>query len=102
MSNFRDMYENQIKDAMVKKFGYTNPMQIPKLDKIVVNMGVGEAKENAKLLDAAIKDMETITGQKAVTTTAKKAVANFKIVRVCQLDVRLPYVARRCTSLQSV
>ena len=79
MSNFRELYDSQIKDAMVKKFGYTNPMQIPKLDKIVVNMGVGEAKENAKLLEAAVKDMETITGQKAVTTTAKKAVANFKI-----------------------
>ena len=64
---------------MVKKFGYKNIMEVPKLDKIVVNMGVGEAKENAKLLDAAVKEMETITGQKAVTTKAKKSVANFKI-----------------------
>ena len=79
MSRLREMYENEIKDAMVKKFGYKNPMEIPKLDKIVVNMGVGEAKENAKLLEAAVKDMETITGQKAVTTKAKNAVANFKI-----------------------
>ena len=79
MSRLREQYENEIKDAMIKKFGYKNTMEIPKLDKIVVNMGVGEAKENAKLLEAAVKDMETITGQKAVTTKAKNAVANFKI-----------------------
>ena len=79
MSRLKEQYENEIKDALVKKFGYKNPMEIPKLDKIVVNMGVGEAKENAKLLEAAVKDMETITGQKAVTTKAKNAVANFKI-----------------------
>ena len=79
MSRLREQYENEIKDAMVKKFGYKNTMEIPKLDKIVVNMGVGEAKENAKILDAAVKDMETITGQKAVTTKAKNAIANFKI-----------------------
>ncbi len=79
MSRLKEQYENEIKDAMVKKFGYKNVMEIPKLDKIVVNMGVGEAKENAKLLEAAVKDMETITGQKAVTTKAKKAIANFKI-----------------------
>ena len=79
MSRLREQYENEIKDAMVKKFGYKNAMEIPKLDKIVVNMGVGEAKENAKILDAAVKDMEAITGQKAVTTKAKNAIANFKI-----------------------
>ena len=79
MSRLREQYENEIKDAMVKKFGYKNSMEIPKLDKIVVNMGVGEAKENAKVLEAAVKDMETITGQKAVTTKAKNAIANFKI-----------------------
>ena len=79
MSRLREQYENEIKDAMVKKFGYKNTMEIPKLDKIVVNMGVGEAKENAKILEAAVKDMEIITGQKAVTTKAKNAIANFKI-----------------------
>ena len=79
MSRLKEQYENEIKEALVKKFGYKNPMEIPKLDKIVVNMGVGEAKENAKILEAAVKDMETITGQKAVTTKAKNAVANFKI-----------------------
>ena len=79
MSRLKEQYEQEIKDAMVKKFGYKNVMEIPKLDKIVVNMGVGEAKENAKILDAAVKDMETITGQKAIKTKAKKAIANFKI-----------------------
>ena len=79
MSRLYDMYKNEIVDAMIKKFEYKNIMEVPKLDKIVVNMGVGEAKENAKLLDAAIKDMETITGQKAIKTRAKNSVANFKI-----------------------
>ena len=79
MSRLKDLYKNEIMDAMVKKFGYKNVMEIPKLEKIVVNMGVGEAKENAKLLDPAIADMELITGQKAVATKAKKSVANFKI-----------------------
>lgn len=73
------MYSNEIKDAMMKKFGYKNVMQIPKLEKIVINMGVGEARENAKVLDAAVKDLETISGQKAVITRAKKSVANFKL-----------------------
>lgn len=79
MSRLKEQYENEIKDAMIKKFGYKNTMEVPKLDKIVVNMGVGEAKENAKFLEAAVKDMEAITGQKAVTTKAKNAIANFKI-----------------------
>ena len=79
MSRLRETYKNEIVDAMTKKFGYANVMQVPKLDKIVINMGVGEAKDNAKVLDAAVKDLETITGQKAVLTRAKKSVANFKI-----------------------
>lgn len=79
MARLKEMYQSEIVDAMIKKFGYKNIMEVPKLDKIVVNMGVGEAKENAKLLEAAIKDMETITGQKAVSTKAKNAIANFKI-----------------------
>ena len=79
MSRLKEQYQNEIVDAMIKKFGYKNIMEVPKLDKIVVNMGVGEAKENAKVLEAAIKDMETITGQKAVSTKAKNAIANFKI-----------------------
>ncbi len=79
MSRLKDQYQNEIVDAMMKKFGYKNKLQAPKLDKIVLNMGVGEAKENAKILDAAVKDMETIAGQKAVITKAKNSIANFKI-----------------------
>ena len=79
MSRLKDTYLNEIKDAMQKKFEYKNEMQIPKLDKIVINMGVGEAKENRKVLDTAVKDLETITGQKAVVTRAKNSVANFKL-----------------------
>ena len=79
MSRLRDTYENEIVDAMMKKFGYKNKMQVPKLEKIVVNMGVGEAKENAKILESAMKDMETITGQKPVATKAKHSIANFKL-----------------------
>ena len=78
-SRLKDMYKNEIVDAMIKKFGYKNVMEVPKLDKIVVNMGVGEAKENAKVLEAAVGDMEIITGQKAIITKAKHSIANFKI-----------------------
>ena len=79
MSRLKDLYKDEIADAMQKKFGYKNVMEIPKLDKIVINMGVGEAKENAKALESAVKDLETITGQKAVLTKAKGSIANFKI-----------------------
>lgn len=79
MSRLKDIYKNEIVDTMVKKFGYKNIMEVPKFDKIVVNMGVGEAKENVKLLDSAMADMQLITGQKPVSTKAKKSVANFKI-----------------------
>ena len=79
MTRLEELYKNEIMDAMTKKFGYKNVMEVPKLAKIVVNMGVGEAKENAKVLDAAIEDMELITGQKAIKTKAKKSVANFKL-----------------------
>ncbi len=78
-SRLKEMYQNEIVPALTKKFGYKNVMQVPKLDKIVVNMGVGEAKENAKLLESAMKDLEIITGQKPIMTTAKKSIANFKI-----------------------
>ena len=79
MTRLKETYLNEIADAMQKKFGYKNVMQIPKLDKIVINMGVGEAKENAKALESACKDMESISGQKPIITKAKKSVANFKI-----------------------
>ena len=79
MSRLRELYDNEITKKMTEKFGYKNPMMVPKIDKIVINMGVGEAKENSKLLDTAVKEMETISGQKAVLTRAKNSVANFKI-----------------------
>ena len=79
MSRLKEQYQNEIVDAMIKKFGYKNIMEVPKLDKVVINMGVGEAKENAKVLESAIADMEKIAGQKAVVTRAKNSVANFKI-----------------------
>ncbi len=79
MSRYKDLYKNEIVDAMKNKFGYENIMQVPKLEKIVVNIGVGEAKENAKVLDAACADLEKITGQKPIITKAKKSIANFKL-----------------------
>ena len=78
-SRLKEQYNTEIREALTKKFGYTNVMQVPKLDKITVNMAIGEAKENEKVLDSAIKDLETITGQKVVKTRAKKSIANFKI-----------------------
>jgi large subunit ribosomal protein L5 len=79
VSRLKDQYKSEIMDAMQKKFGYKNVMEIPKIEKIVINMGVGEAKDNAKALEGAVADMETITGQKAVITKSKKSIANFKI-----------------------
>lgn len=79
MSRLKDFYYSDVVDAMTKKFGYKNKMQVPKLDKIVINMAVGEAKENAKVLEVAAKDLEMISGQKPVITKAKKSVANFKL-----------------------
>ena len=79
MARLKETYQNEIVEAMIKKFGYKNIMEVPKLDKVVINMGVGEAKENAKLLESAMKDMEKIAGQKPVATKAKNSIANFKL-----------------------
>lgn len=79
MSRYKEMYNNEVVAAMEKKFGYKNTLQVPKLEKIVINMGIGEAKENAKILEAAMKDLEIISGQKPVITKAKNSIANFKI-----------------------
>ena len=89
MSRLKDQYQNEIIDAMTKKFGYKNIMEVPKLSKIVINMGVGEAKENAKILESAMKDMETISGQKPVTTMGKNSIANFKLREGMPMDVKL-------------
>ncbi len=79
MTVMRAKYEQEVKKALMEKYGYKSPMQIPKLDKIVVNIGVGEARDNAKALEAAVTDLAAITGQQPVITKAKKSVANFKI-----------------------
>lgn len=79
MSRMQDKYTGEVAPALMKKFSYKSTMQIPKLEKIVVNIGLGEAKENAKALDSAVADLAAITGQKPVITKAKKSVAAFKV-----------------------
>jgi len=79
VSRLREFYDKEVIAAMMKKFEYKNVMEVPKLNKIVVNMAIGEAKENVKVLEAAMADMELITGQKAVITKAKHSIANFKL-----------------------
>jgi len=79
VSRLQEKYTNEVVQALMEKFGYKNIMEVPKLEKIVINMGVGEAKDNAKVLDSAIADLQLITGQKPVLTRAKKSIANFKI-----------------------
>ena len=79
MSRLRELYDNEISKQMTEKFGYANPMMVPKLDKIVINIGVGEAKEKAKVLDKVTEELAIIAGQKPVLTRAKKSIANFKL-----------------------
>ncbi len=79
MSTLREEYKSSIAPALMKKFNYKSVMQIPKLDKVIINVGVSEAKENSKVIDAVIADLSKITGQKAVPCVAKKSVANFKL-----------------------
>ena len=79
MSTFKKLYNEQIADSLMKKFNYTSKMEVPKLDKIVINMGVGEASTDSKFIEAAVKDLELIAGQKPVVTKARKSIAGFKI-----------------------
>ena len=79
MSRLKETYKNEIMDSMTKKFGYKNVMQVPKLDKIVINMGCGDAVANSKVLDEAVEELTQITGQKPLITKAKKSIANFKL-----------------------
>jgi len=85
----RQMYENDVIPGLNKRFGYTNPMQVPRLEKIIVNMGLGEAIQNPKVLDAAVVELNTITGQKAVISKAKKSIANFKLRAGMPIGVRV-------------
>lgn len=79
MSRLKEIYNNEVMSAMTQKFNYKNQLEVPKIEKIVINMGVGEAKDNAKVLENAISDMQIISGQKPVITKAKKSVAAFKL-----------------------
>ena len=79
MARLRDYYNNEVAPALMKKFEYKSPMQIPKIEKVILNIGAGDAKDNAKVIDNIITDLEVITGQKAVPTFARKSVANFKL-----------------------
>ena len=79
MSTFKKLYNDEIKDSLMKKFNYKSVMEIPKLEKIVINMGVGEASHDSKFMEAAVKDLESLSGQKPVVTKARKSIAGFKI-----------------------
>ena len=79
MARLKDLYKAEVAPALLKKYNYKSVMQIPKLDKIVINVGVGDAKDNSKALDAVLRDLSIISGQKAIATHAKKSVANFKV-----------------------
>ena len=89
MARIKDLYVNEVAPALMKKFEYKSSMQIPKLDKIVINVGVGEAKENSKAIDSVINDISLIAGQKAVPTFAKKSVANFKLREGMKIGVKV-------------
>ena len=89
MSRYAEMYKNDVAPALMKKFNYKSPMQIPKFDKIVVNVGAGDAKENSKVIDSIIEEITMITGQKAVPTYAKKSVANFKLREGVKIGVMI-------------
>lgn len=79
MSRLSELYKNESAPALMKKFGYKSPMQIPKLEKVVINVGAGEAKDDSKIIDSIIADLAAITGQRAVSTIAKRSVSNFKL-----------------------
>ena len=89
MARIKELYTNEIAPALMKKFEYKSVMQIPKLDKVVINVGVGDAKENSKAIDAVIADITAITGQKAVPTYARKSVANFKLREGMKIGVKV-------------
>ena len=89
MARLKDFYTSEVAPALMKKFNYKSPMQIPRFDKIVINVGAGEAKDNAKAIDAIMADLATITGQKPVPTFAKKSVANFKLRKGMKIGVKV-------------
>ena len=106
MTRLQEKYENEVKQAMMDKFGYKNVMEVPKLEKIVINMGVGEAKDNSKVLESAVADLSLIAGQKPILTRAKKSVANFKIRENmplgCKVTLRKAKMYEFCDKLVSI
>jgi large subunit ribosomal protein L5 len=89
MARLRDYYKNDVAPALMKKFAYKSVMQIPKLEKIIINVGCGDARDNAKVLETVVKDIATITGQKPIITKAKKSVANFKLREGMNIGVKV-------------
>ena len=89
MARLKEQYVSEIAPALMKKFGYKNVMQIPKLDKVVINVACGEAKENSKVIDAVMNDLAAITGQKPIVCKAKKSVANFKLREGMPIGVKV-------------
>ena len=98
MTRLKETYQKEIVKGMTDKFGYKNVMQVPKLAKIVINMGIGEAKENSKVLDAAVAELEIIAGQKVVTTRLKTQLLTSRSEKACLSDVKLHSAATRCMS----
>ena len=89
MARFADLYKNEVAPALMSKFGYKSPMQIPRFNKIVINVGAGDAKDNAKVIDSIVEEISMIAGQKAVPTYARKSVANFKLREGVKIGVKV-------------
>ena len=98
MARLKDMYKADVAPALLKKYEYKSVMQIPKLDKVIINVGVGDAKENSKAIDNVINDITLIAGQKAVPTYARKSVANFKLRQGMKIGVKVTLRGRECTN----
>ena len=95
MSRLKEIYQSQVINSMIDKFKYKNIMQVPKLDKIVINVGAGEARDNSKVINSIMNDLSIITGQKAVVCTAKKSVANFKVREGMKIGVKVTLRAEK-------
>ncbi len=95
MARLEEYYKNEVAKALKEKFGYKNVMEIPKLDKITINIGAGDSKDNSKLLDAAVSELAIITGQQPIITTAKKSVSNFKVREGMKLGCKVTLRGKR-------
>jgi len=88
MSRLKDKYFNEVVPAMMQKFNYKNIMEVPRVEKVVINMGINDARENPKAIESATNDLTAIAGQKPIVTKAKKSIAAFKSARACQLELK--------------